>query len=129
MDILRTIIVSLPGAWQRVLRKNIEAYEFMEVIEVASGSLTASQIVKQRCPDLLLIDFTVPFDDAIALILNLKQQHIKTKSIVIADTIQQRRKVSQAGADYTLSSYNYESRIGEILHQMKGTHPNEPEIS
>jgi DNA-binding NarL/FixJ family response regulator len=129
MKKIRAIIVSLPGTWQRILRKNIEAHAFVEVIAVVGGSLTASQFVNQHHPDLVLIDSSVPFDDTVALARNLKKQNPKTKSIVITDTTQQRRKITQAGADYTLSSYNYEFQIGEILHQMNGTHPNEPEIS
>ena len=121
MKKIRAIIVSLPGTWQRVLRENIEAYSFVKVVEVASGSLTASQFVTQHHPDLVLIDSSVPFDDAVVLVRNLKQQNPKTKCIAITDTTQQRRRMTQSGADYTLSSYDYESQIGEILHQMNGT--------
>jgi len=121
MKKLRTIIVSLPGTWQRVLQKSIESYSFMEIVEVISGSLTASQLVKQHQPNLLLIDSSIPFDDAIALVRDVKKENPKTLLIVITDTTQQRRKVTQAGADYTLSTFNFESQIDKIIHQTRET--------
>ena len=129
MEKLRTIIVSLPGGWRRVLRENIETYSFVKAVEVVSGSLAASDLANQQKPEVMLIDSSVPFDDATALVQNLKQQNLKTKSIVITDTTQQRRRIIQAGADYALLSFNYESKIGEILSQIRTTLPNAPDSS
>jgi DNA-binding NarL/FixJ family response regulator len=126
MKKLRAIIVSQPGSWQRVLQTNIEDCPFVDAVEVVSGSLTASQLVEQQQPDLLLIDSSVPFEDAVALVRNLKRHTPKTKSIVIADTTQQRRQIALVGADYTLSSFNYETQIGEVLHQVNGKQPDGP---
>ncbi len=121
MKNLRLMIVSLPGTWQRVLQKNIEAYPFVKFVDVVSGSLSAVQLVKQDKPDLVLIDSSIPFDDTVALVQNMKLEHPETRSIVITDTTQQRRRISQVGADYTVSSYNFESQIGEIFNQVKRT--------
>jgi DNA-binding NarL/FixJ family response regulator len=121
MKKLCLLIVSHPGTWQRVLQMNIEAYPFVKVVEVVSGSLSASQLVSQHQIDLVLIDSSIIFDDAIALVQNVKLENPKTRSIVITDTTQQRRRVIRSGADYTISSYNFEAQIGEILNQLKGT--------
>lgn len=121
MKNLRVMIVSLPGTWQRVLQKNIEAYPFVKFVDVVSGSLSAMQHINQYHSDLMLIDSSIPFDDMVALVRNLKLEHPETRSIVITDTTQQRRRISQVGADYTVSSYNFESQIGEIFNQVKRT--------
>ena len=118
MKKLRVMIVSHPGSWQRVLQKNIEACPFVQEVEVVSGSLSAAQLVRERHHNLMLIDSSVPFDDAIALVRNVKQENPGTRSVVITDTTQQRRKSLRAGVDYAVSSYNYESQIGEILNQL-----------
>jgi DNA-binding NarL/FixJ family response regulator len=123
MKNLRLMIVSLPGTWQRVLHNNIEAHSHAKVIGVVSGSLSALQYASQYQPDLVLIDSSIPFDDAIVLIQKLKTENPKTLSIAITDTKQQRRKIIQMGADYTLSSYNFETQIGEVLNQVKETLP------
>ena len=119
MKRLRVMIVSHPGTWQRVLQKNLEADPFVKEVEAVSGSLSASQLVREHHHDLILIDSSIPFDDAIALVHNVKQENPNTRSVVITDTSQQRRRVIRAGADYTISSFNYEAQIGEILKQMK----------
>ena len=59
MKKLRLLIVSHPGTWQRVLQMNIEAYPFVKVVEVVSGSLSASQLVSQHQIDLVLIDSSI----------------------------------------------------------------------
>ena len=124
MKQLHVMIVSLPGSWQRVLQKNIEAYSFVKVISTVSGSLSASQLASQHQPDLVLIDSSIPFDDAIVLIRNLKTENPKTLSIAITDTTQQRRRMSRSGADFAVSSNNYETQIREILNQLEGTLSN-----
>ena len=118
MKKLRVMIVSHPGSWQRALQKNIEACPFVQEVEAVSGSLSAAQLVRERHHNLMLIDSSVPFDDAIALVRNVKQENPGTRSAVITDTTQQRRKSLRAGVDYAVSSYNYESQIGEILNQL-----------
>lgn len=117
------MIVSLPGSWQRVLQNNIEAHASVKVTGVVSGSLSAMQHASQYQPDLVLVDSSIPFDDAVVLIRKLKTENPKTLSIAITDTTQQRRKLIQVGADYTLSSYNFETQIGEVLNQVKETLP------
>jgi len=120
---MRIMIVSLPGSWQRVLQNNIEAHASVKVTGVVSGSLSAMQHASQYQPDLVLVDSSIPFDDAVVLIRKLKTENPKTLSIAITDTTQQRRKLIQVGADYTLSSYNFETQIGEVLNQVKETLP------
>jgi DNA-binding NarL/FixJ family response regulator len=129
MKNIRIMIVSLPGVWQRVLQKNIEAHPDVNVIGVVSGSLSALQHASQHQPDLVLIDSSIPYDDAIVLIRKLKTENPKTLSIAITDTTQQRRKIIQMGADYTLSAYNFETQISDILNQAKGTLPQVSESS
>ena len=121
MKKLRVMIVSHPGTWQRVLQKNLEAYPFVKVVDVVTGSLSASQLAKENSPSLIVIDSSIPIDDAITLVQIVKRENTNTNSVVITDTTQQRRKVIRAGADYTISSFNYESQIGEILNQLKET--------
>lgn len=121
MKKIRVMIVSHPGTWQRVLQKNIESYSIVEVVGAVSGSLSAMQLASQHEPDLVLIDSSIPFDDAVVLIKKLKTEFSKTLSIAITDTTQQRRKMSRSGADYTVSSGNFEPQIGEIIKRLGRT--------
>jgi len=114
--------VSLPGTWQQALQKNLEAYSFIKVIDTVGGALSASRLVTRHEPDMVLIDSSIPGDDAAALIQTLKSENRETLSIVISDTAQQRRKMSRSGADYTVSSGSYEPQLREIFDLLR-EHP------
>jgi DNA-binding NarL/FixJ family response regulator len=119
MKILSVLVVSPPGAWQRLLQMSFEAYSFVDVVNVATGSLSASQLANEHRPDLIVIDSSVPFDDMLVLLRKVKDENQGIKSLVITDTTQQKRKVFQAGADFTISAYDFESDIGELLRQIR----------
>lgn len=119
MNNIRMIITAPPGSWQNMIRRNLEVQHSVKVVGIAQGSLSALQMAKEHHPDLLLIDSSIPFDDAVALVQNIKLEDSKTRSIVITDTTQQRRRAIQAGADYTLSSFDFDSQIREVLKQLK----------
>ena len=127
MKKLSVLVVSPPGAWQRLLQMSFEFYSFVEVVNVATGSLSASQLANEHRPDLIVIDSSVPFDDMLVLIQTVKDENHGTKSLVITDTTQQKRKAIQAGADFTISAYDIESRIGELLNQIRNSLPPEKE--
>ena len=124
MKTLHEMIVSHTGAWQRVVQKNLEAYDYARVIDVVSGTLSASQLAKEQIPNLTVIDSSIPFDDVAALVKNVKHANSNVRSLDIIDTTQQRRKITQAEADYTISAFKYENQIGEILNQLKKTITN-----
>ncbi|MFL7893607.1 MAG: response regulator [Anaerolineales bacterium] len=123
------IITALPGSWQKMIQRNLEMQHSVNVVGIAQGSLSALQMAREHHPDLLLIDSAIPSNDAIALIQTMKQEKPKTRSIVITDTTQQRRRFIRAGADYTLLSFNFDSQISEILNQLQGTLIDETEGS
>ncbi|MFN2233435.1 MAG: hypothetical protein ACK2U1_04345 [Anaerolineales bacterium] len=121
MKKLNVLVVSPPGTWQRLLQMSLEAHSFVKAVNVASGSLSASQLAIEHRPDLIVIDSSVPFDDMLVLIRKVKAENQGMKSLVITDTTQQKRRVVQAGADYTVSAYDFESHIGELLNQVRNS--------
>ena len=121
MKKLSVLVVSPPGAWQRLLQMSIDSSSFVRVVNLATGSLSASQLATEQRPDLIVIDSSIPFDDAVALVQNVKLENPETRSIVITDTTQQKRKVIRAGADFTISAYDFESHIGELLNQIRSS--------
>jgi DNA-binding NarL/FixJ family response regulator len=124
---LSILVVSPPGAWQRLLQVSFEYYSFVEVVNVVTGSLSASQLANEHRPDLIVIDSSVPFDDMLVLIQKVKNENHGIKTLVITDTTQQKRKVLQAGADFNVSAYDFESHIGELLNQIRHSLPVEKE--
>ena len=115
MKIIRVIIASRPGTWQKFLQNDVGSYPFVEVVAVANGSLTTIQMVKQHQPDMLLIDSSIPAEETNAIINNLKHEIPSVLIVVIADTHQLKRGFIDAGADYVVSTYEFESKIQEIF--------------
>ena len=102
MKNLQVIIVAMPGTWQKVLQKNLEAHPSVDRVDVAHGSLSAMQMAEEHKPDLLLIDSGIPTDETIALLDNIKLTSSDTRSVVLTDTSRQGRRITLAGADFTL---------------------------
>lgn len=115
---IRIIIVSMPGAWQKMLRHNLGSHPSLKVLAVANGSLSAVQLVEQLQPDLIFIDSSIPSDDAITLIQKVKLENPKTKSVVLTDTTRLNRHFCEAGADYTLPTFNFMSQLAEIFENL-----------
>lgn len=119
MKKISMIIVTMPGTWQKVLHKNVTSHSSVEVVGIVHGGISAIQLAKEHTPDLLLIDASIPIDEVVAIIENVRLENAKMQCIVLADTHLQRRRAAQAGANYTLSSFNYSSKIREILADLR----------
>ena len=115
---LRVMLVSHPGTWQKMLKKKIESHQHVGEIEVVSGSLSASQLVKDAQSDLILIDSSIPFDDALVLVHIVNLENPGIRSMIITDTTKQRRRVLQVGVDFVASSFNVETQIEKVLDQL-----------
>ena len=118
MKKIRVIIATLPGTWQQLLMNNLDSDPRVNVIAVAHGSLTAVQLVKEHHPDMILIDSTIPIDDSVAMIQNIRLESPGLVSIVIGDTSFHRQRAIQAGADFALSTYKFPYQIHEILNNI-----------
>jgi len=127
MNNLHVIIVAMPGTWQKMLKSYTEAYPSVGAVELANGSLSAVQLAEVHPPDMLLIDSSIPTDETVALIKNVKQANPATCSVVLTDTSRQGRRITLAGADYTLPTYSLVSRIGEILNTLLANHRDDAE--
>jgi len=124
MKKLHVIIVAIPGTWQKLLQNKIEEHPFVERVEVVHGSLSAMQMAEENQPDLVVIDSGIPIDETVALLKNIKLANSTTRSIVLTDTSRQGHRINLAGADYTLPSYMFTSKIGDILEDLHAKNPD-----
>lgn len=118
MKIYQVMIVSKPGSWQKILASTVSNYPFLEVSEIFSGSLTASEKITEIYPAILLIDSTISIDDAITLVAKVKSKNSWTKIIVVVDTEQQRNRFELSRADYIVSSYALESELRNVFQDL-----------
>jgi chemotaxis response regulator CheB len=102
---IRVLIISLPGMMQNVLRESIIRRQDVEVVGIAGGCLSATAMLSQAQPDLVVIDSNLPETEVGELILHLKKLHTSITSLVLVETTQQLNKAAHSGADFTLRSY------------------------
>ena len=124
MKNLHVLVVAMPGTWQRVLQKNLEAHPSVGRVEVVHGSLSAMHLAEENHPDLILIDSGIPTEETVALLNNIKSTNSGTRSVVLTYTSRQGRRITLAGADFTLPSYSFTARIGDILNGLQANHPH-----
>lgn len=94
-----TLIVVRPGP----LREGVEALmatvsrvEIIGPVEVAAPAL---RLVRERRPDLLLLDAGLPGDESVRLLRICRTDHAGLRCIVLADDAAQAREARAAGAD------------------------------
>jgi chemotaxis response regulator CheB len=127
MNILKTIdviIASRPGTWQNFLINELSSYPVVQIVGVTTGSLTALKISKQHQPGVLLIDSSIPIEEAIAILESIELENPGILTIAIADTHQQQRKLTQAGADHVVSTFEFKSKIQGIFNQFNEKLPD-----
>ncbi len=78
-----------------------EAFNFLEVVDVATNGVEAYQKVKQHTPDLLLIDMNMPEMDGPDVIKRLRKEGTEIQILVLSMYDQPRlvRTAFKAGAD------------------------------
>ena len=114
---VKSIIVSAPGAMQASLRAVLKGEETVEVIGCVGGGLSASVIIREQQPDVVLIDSNLPEDEMLALVRKIKDETPEIRCVVLTDTRHRERQAQIAGADVVLSQGR---GVGEIIKAMKG---------
>lgn len=99
---LSTIIASVPGIAEQSLRVTLEALSSVQIAGTAAGCLSALQMVRDRQADLVVIDSNLPFEDVRVFLQQLKQEGLRTRSLVLAAASDQVRRALAAGADFAL---------------------------
>lgn len=72
------------------------------LISHASDGASALWQVEERCPDLVLLDFDLPHEDALTLLRKIKARCPRIRCLALTDHAQQQGKVLSAGADLVL---------------------------
>ena len=94
-----TIIVSRPGVIRQALRAALALLPQIYIAGAAGGGLSAMHLVCQNQPALLIIDSSLPEDEVLALLRQVKQEQPRIRCLVVAETNRQQAAVQALGAD------------------------------
>jgi DNA-binding NarL/FixJ family response regulator len=97
-----TIVVSRPGAVREALRAVLASFAQLKVVGAVGGGLSAMVKIRERRPNLLVIDGNLPEDEVLALLCLVREEQPQVSCIVLVDTPRQRGKVLSAGAHAVL---------------------------
>lgn len=96
--------------------------ENIEIIGTATDGNQALELIKNNCPDLLILDIIMPYLDGIGVLEELNEQQLKKPKILILSAVGQEKITQKAialGADYyILKPFDLEmlsKRITEIM--------------
>ena len=109
------MIVSHPGMMQNVLQDTFSRRGDVDVVGVASGGLSAVDMIKQQPPDMVVIDSNLPEAEVSMLISWLKNLNQRIHSLVLVETTKQLNRTASTGADIALPSYSLPDSLDAVL--------------
>ena len=113
--IIKVLIVSHPGMMQNVLQDTFSRRGDVDVVGVASGGLSAVDMIKQQPFDMVVIDSNLPEAEVSMLISWLKNLNQRIHSLVLVETTKQLNRTASTGADIALPSYSLPDSLDAVL--------------
>jgi len=118
----RVLIVSLPGMMQNMLKETFARRADVEMVGIASGGLSAVDLIRNQPPDLVVIDSNLPRVEVNELVRWLKSEAQQIRSLVLVETTRQLSTAAMVGADITLCSYSLPDRLDMVLGNLNANH-------
>lgn len=113
-----TVIVSQPGVLREALAALLASYSNIAITGCVSGALLALNLIRQQPPQLLVIDSTLPEDEAIALVQQVKQAWPTVACLVLSITSRTRQEFLNAGADEILPRFSSTEEMEQALRRL-----------
>jgi len=113
-----TIIVSRPGVIRQALRTMLAVLPQIEITDAVGGGLRALNLARQNRPALLIIDSSLPEDEILALLRQIKQEQPLVRCLVVAETTRQQAAVLAQGADAVILRSEPTERLVEALNNL-----------
>ncbi len=116
--ITRVLIISHPGMMQNVLRDTFSSRADVDVVGVASGGLSAVDMIERQHPDMVVMDSNLPEAEVSELCSWLNNMHPFINSLVLVETTKQLNRAESAGADIALQSYSLPENLDKVLAKL-----------
>jgi len=114
----RTVIAARPGVIRKALRATLAQFPQLEVCGIASGSLSALDLVLKYRPALLVIDSGLLQDEILMLLEQSKQMYPQIQCLVVTETHRQKQILLASGADIVILRNEPTERLVEALRKL-----------
>jgi DNA-binding LytR/AlgR family response regulator len=120
---LRTLIVDDEPVARQVLREELEQLDRVEIVSEASNGVEALTEIRQKKPDLVLLDLQMPEMGGFDVVRNLKATGEAPAVVIVTAWDQHAIKAFEAGAiDYLLKPITQE-RLAEAVDRVSRLRP------
>lgn len=113
----RVFLVSEPGLIQQATLGAVTSLPGVVVVATASGALSATDLVAQVQPDLLLVDANLPDEEIQALLRWVQGHYPALPCIVMTQTSKQRAQVKAWGAHSAIPRASLIDQLELVLSQ------------
>lgn len=86
----------------------------------ASDGLSAMQIIEKGCPDLVLLDFDLAYEDAQKVLTSIKGRCPGTPCLALTDRAEKREEICSAGADAVLLKGHPAASLALVIAELLG---------
>ena len=114
----RVCLVSLPGLVQEATRAALMSLEDVTLVGIISGALSATALLPQLQPDLLVVDANLPEEEVEALLRWTKEHTPGLPCVVMTMTSQQRDLALSWGADAAIQRGRLFGQLETTLSQL-----------
>ncbi len=102
MNRAQVLIIGMPGRMQEGLRTLLNAIPQFDVKDSRCENWPPTELLAGDVPDLVLLDFGLPAQEAIQDLEWIKSNWTSTRCLVLANTVRQQIAAKAAGADGVL---------------------------
>lgn len=114
----RVCLVSLPGLTQQATSATLAFLPEITLVATISGALSATALLPQLQPDLLLVDANLPEEEVESLLHWTTEHYPEISCVVITMTSRQREQALAWGAHAAIQRASMVSQLQATLHQL-----------
>jgi len=98
----------------------MDTLEFLpvDVIGVATGGLSALEILKGGQPDLVIIDANLPYEEKLALLKHIHTEYPRVRCLTVSETSRDRANLIARGADFSLLSLDVPRELSNVIGEV-----------
>jgi DNA-binding NarL/FixJ family response regulator len=122
----RVLLVSLPGLVQEATCATLVSFPDLVLVAITPGALSATQLLPQLRPDLLLVDVNLPEQEVQALLQWTRKRSPGLQRVVLAGTSHARDQALAWGADAAIQRADLVGQLQLVLRQISGNGWKEP---
>ncbi len=124
---IKAMIVSQPGIMQRILVDSLVGLP-VAVDGIASGGLSAVEMLKGSQPNLVLVDANLPSEESRMLIKHIRTNYPQVWCVALATTSRERACLVAEGAHFSILNFELSQKMPYVITRVKAAPGDAPSL-